>query len=90
MDECKYAMYLGITVHYKLNNGGLESGSLGVFHLHQNHTAEYIADSLLAIISDFNLDSKKITAIVSDEVANIKKVVCCRQGKENTLCVLHT
>jgi len=82
--------YLGVTIHYKSNNGGLESGNLGVFHLYQNHTAEYIADSLSAIISDFNLDPKKITAIVSDGAANIKKAVSSVVGKEkHIVCFAH-
>jgi len=80
--------YLRVTIHYKSNNGGLESESLGIFH--QNHTAEYIADSLLTIISDFNLDPKKFIVVVSDGIANIKKAVSSVVGMEkHIVCFAH-
>lgn len=67
--------YLGVTIHYRSADLQMKNGCIGVFPLHTNHTAEYIAKSLRSIITDFDLDVAKITAIVSDGAPNMKKAI---------------
>jgi len=54
--------YLGVTAHYLdlSKTKILNSGCLGVLQLSQNHTADYIAEFFLSIISNFGLEMAKI------------------------------
>lgn len=38
--------YFGVTIHYLTEELKMKSGCIGVFLLHKNHTAEYLAYSL--------------------------------------------
>lgn len=76
--DCTFQSYLGVTIHYlsqEFQNLIMKNGCLGVFPLHTNHTAEYLAECLNSVIDDFKLDKKKIMAITSDGAANIKAAI---------------
>lgn len=82
--------YLGVTIHYVNTEIKMKSGCIGVFPLHENHTAGYLEECLRSIMEDFNLDISKISAIVTDRAANIKRAVRKIVGKEKHLfCFAH-
>lgn len=66
--------FLGITVHF-LQNYKLMSLNIGVFELDQRHTGDYIAEKLKIINKEWNIENKKITAIITDGAANMKLAV---------------
>ncbi|XP_071569776.1 zinc finger BED domain-containing protein 4-like [Temnothorax nylanderi] len=82
--------YLGVTIHYLTEEIEMKTGCIGVFPLHKNHTAEYLADSLNTVIEQFQLDRSKITAIITDSAANIKLAIEKTIGKHRQLsCFAH-
>lgn len=82
--------YLGVTIHYLTEELEMKSGCIGVFPLHKNHTAEYLAYSLNTVIQNFNLNNSKITAVITDSAANIKLAIEKTIGKHKQLfCFAH-
>ena len=65
---------MGVTIHYLMKSGEMKTGWLGCVPLHERHTADYLKKSLQDIFEGFNITTEKITAIVSDGEAAIKKV----------------
>lgn len=89
--DCSNQSYMGITIHYtNKNNSQIESGSLGCIPLYERHTSEYLQESLLNIFKNFNVDIDKITAIVTDGEAAIKKVGIDVVGRSRHIqCIAH-
>ncbi|KYN04655.1 Zinc finger BED domain-containing protein 4, partial [Cyphomyrmex costatus] len=82
--------YLGVTIHYVTEEIIMKTGYIGIFPLYENHTAEYLSDSLNRVIDEFQLDRLKITAIITDCGANIKLAVEKTIGKHKQLfCFAH-
>ncbi|XP_012218599.1 zinc finger BED domain-containing protein 4-like [Linepithema humile] len=67
--------YLGVTIHYLTEELKMKSGCIGVFPLHKNHTAEYLAYFLNTVIENFKLDHSKITAVITNNVANVQLAI---------------
>lgn len=63
--------YLGVTIHYLGADCEMKNGCLGVLPLDKNHTSDYLHDSLLKVMEDLHMDSKKVMAVINDSAANI-------------------
>lgn len=82
--------YLGVTIHWVSPNNDLKSGCLGVIPLHESHTAQYLAETLLSVLQDFDLNRDNVTAVVSDRATNIQKAVTSAFGPLKQLpCFAH-
>lgn len=69
--------YLGATVHYLLKKDYLEIKSINlcVEPLDAEHTSSNISESLLKILESFNLNINKVTVVISDSAANMRKAI---------------
>lgn len=82
--------FLGVTSHF-LTEKALTSVTIGVFELNERHNSEYLGNCLISICNDWQISDTKITAIVTDNGANIVKAVCDKFGKNRHLpCFAHT
>lgn len=82
--------YLGVTIHYLGADCEMKNGCLGVLPLDNNHTSDYLHESLLKVMEDFHVDSNKIIAVISDSAANIKSAVTKLVGNSKQLaCFAH-
>lgn len=82
--------FLGLTAHYVLKET-YKSVTVGVTELNDRHTSDNIKMWLLNIIRDWNIDIKSIIIVVSDNAANMKKVITEAFGSEKHLpCFAHT
>ena len=89
--DCSNQSYMGVTIHHLTKSGEMKTGCLGCIPLHERHTADYLKKSLQDIFEGFNITTEKITAIVSDGEAAIKKACIEIVGKDNHLtCAAHT
>lgn len=75
--------YIGLTVHYLDDKFKFVNTTIGVIPLDENHTGEYIGLSLMQLCQDWGIDIDCITAIVTDNAANIVKAVIDTFGKKN-------
>jgi len=81
--------YLGLTGHF-IDEGKLLS-TIGVTELEERYNAEYLATVFQNMCSDWNITSKKISAVVTDNASNIVKTVEDLYGKKRHLsCFAHT
>ena len=88
--DCSKQSYLGVTIHYLKNFTKMKSGCLGCIPLHERHTADYLKRSLQELLQEFNLTNEKLTAIISDGEAAIKKACIELSGKDTHLvCIAH-
>ncbi|XP_039302735.1 E3 SUMO-protein ligase ZBED1-like [Solenopsis invicta] len=88
--DCSNKSYLGVTIHYLQKSFKMKSGCLGCFPLHERHTAEYLKQSLQQLLEEFNITTEKLTAIVSDGEAAIKKACTEIVGKDkHIVCIAH-
>ncbi|EZA56605.1 Zinc finger BED domain-containing protein [Ooceraea biroi] len=82
--------YLWITAHY-LHNNKIKSGCLGLLPLEESHTAHYISEILMEEIQSFGINRETVTAIVTDNGANIKKAtINCFGASKHIECFAHT
>lgn len=82
--------YLGVTIHYLRHELVLSNATIGVFPLMENHTANYIRETLVSIIESFDIDVASITAIVTDSAANMTKAIKDGFGSTKHLpCIAH-
>lgn len=82
--------FLGLTGHYVLENK-FHSVTIGVIELDQSHTAQYLGERILSICEDWYIFPSKVTAVVTDNGANIVKAVSDVFGKNKHLpCFAHT
>lgn len=82
--------YLGVTAHFGI---GIEfqSVTLGVYHLDERHTSDYIASKLRKTCEQWGLDCNKVTAVVTDNAANMVKAAEIAFGKKKHIpCFAHT
>ncbi|XP_071581127.1 E3 SUMO-protein ligase ZBED1-like [Temnothorax nylanderi] len=82
--------YLGVTIHYLGADYEMKNRNLGLLPLDESHTSDYLLDSLLKIVEDFDVDLNKVMAVVSDSAANIKSAVARLVGNNKRLpCFAH-
>lgn len=80
--------YLGFTLHWIDKQWKLISRSLGTTFVPEDHTAKELGDCLDDVLKHWSLDSKKMTAITTDNAANIVKT--CRDNNwRNITCFGH-
>lgn len=81
---------LGVIVHGLAKNS-MFSATIGVFKLTEAHTAAYIFDVLAQVLTDYEINSDKIVAFVTDNGANIVKALGEQFGKHKHVpCFVHT
>lgn len=79
------------SVHYVTEELKMENGCVGVFPLDGSHTAQHLKDILNSVAQDFVLCHSKITAVVTDSAANMKKAVRDLLGQDKHLaCFAHS
>lgn len=89
-DTLNMKSFLGVTAHFGVETE-LFSVTLGVYELDQRHTSQYIAEMLLATCQDWGLDKEHLTAVVTDNAANMVKAVELAFGKSKHIsCFAHT
>ncbi|XP_018396282.1 PREDICTED: zinc finger BED domain-containing protein 1-like [Cyphomyrmex costatus] len=82
--------YLGLTVHFP-SDGKISSITIGVVELDERHTATYLGEMLLTTCTEWNIQLSKVSAVVTDNAANICRAVYDVFGKEKQLsCFAHT
>lgn len=82
--------FLGLTCHFVLENK-LTSLTLGVFELDQRHNSEYLSECITKLCEERNLPPSKVTAVITDNGANIVKAESTVFGKNKHLpCFAHT
>lgn len=82
--------YRDVTAHFGI---GIEffSVTLSVFHLAERHSSEYIAQMLTKRCKEWGFNTNKVTAVVTDNTANIVKAVEIAFGKKKHIpCFAHT
>jgi len=89
-DTLNTKSYLGWTGHF-IDEGKLQSITFGVTELEERHNAEYLSTVFQNIYSNWNITPEKISAVVTDNGANIVKTVIDLYGKNKHLpCFAHT
>lgn len=80
--------FLGITAHFGV---GIELNSItiGVYQSNERHTSEHIAEMLLNTCSEWGIDKDKVSAVVTDNAANMVKAVDLAFGKKHIPCFAH-
>ncbi|XP_063931157.1 zinc finger BED domain-containing protein 4-like [Zophobas morio] len=82
--------FLGVTVHFYMNHA-LHSIHIGVTELQCSHTAYNLTEYLIRICDEWKIDLSKVSAVVTDNGANIVKAVTDLFGKNKHLpCFAHT
>lgn len=82
--------FLGVTCHFLLEKQ-LTSLTIGVFELYERHTSQYLGERISSICEEWNIVHSKVTAVVTDNGANIVKTVNDIFGKNKQLsCFGHT
>ncbi|XP_065368779.1 E3 SUMO-protein ligase ZBED1-like [Calliphora vicina] len=80
--------YLAVTAHYIDDDTNLKSHLIACDEFGERHTAENLTNYLEKIMSDFEINNK-ITAVVSDNAANITAAI--RQGQwKGIACFAHS
>ncbi len=67
--------YMGVTIHTITDDWELAHFTLQNRPLPDQHTAENLAEALLAVLQDWNLDPAHFTCAVVDNAANVQKAV---------------
>ena len=67
--------YIAVTVHFIDKQWNLQTYCLSCTLFQEDHTSENIAEVLTDILSDWNLDAKKISACTTDNGSNITKAI---------------
>lgn len=82
--------YLGITVYYLRHELVLTNATIGVFPLAQNHTANYIKETIISIIELFRIETNAITVLVTDSALNmIKAIIDGFDPGKHLPCIAH-
>lgn len=82
--------FLGVTSHFLLEKQ-LTSLTIGDFELYERHTSQYLGERISSICEEWNIVHSKVTAVVTDNGANIVKTVNDIFGKNKQLsCFVHT
>ena len=80
--------YMGFTVHWIDDQWKLVSRCLGTKFVPKDHTAPELGECMEDVIKHWELDSKKLTAITTDNAANIVKA-CRDKNWRNITCFGH-
>lgn len=88
-DTLQTRSFLGVTLHF--NEGiSINSATLGVYELEERHIAEYIADKLNNVCTEWNICKKNVVAVISDGAANITKAIEIHFDKKRLIhCFAH-
>jgi len=90
-DTLNTKSFLGLTVHYTNSNFQFQSVAIGVRALEKNHTSEYLSEILNVLCDEWAIDKDKVTAVVTDNGANIVKTIINSFGLRKHLpCFAHT
>lgn len=82
--------FLGITAHFGIDIE-LYSITLGVYELDERHTSDYLSEILLKVCQDWKIDQENVTAVVTDNAANIVKAIELAFGRRKHIpCFAHT
>ena len=79
-DTMNTTSFLGVTVHFE-RYSALFSANLGVHEMSTTHTGLNIRDKLNEVCKEWEIPTQKITAIVTDNGANIVSAVHLFVGK---------
>ncbi|CAH1107954.1 unnamed protein product [Psylliodes chrysocephalus] len=81
--------FLGLTCHY-IDEDKFKSIVIAVYELSSNHTAEYITDIIKKFCESWGICINKISAVVTDNGANMVKAITLLFGKNKHLpCFAH-
>ncbi|XP_046973455.1 E3 SUMO-protein ligase ZBED1-like [Vanessa cardui] len=80
--------FISVTTHF-IRQGTLNSVVISTSELLENHTSLNIANSLKAILMEWQIFDKVVT-IVTDNASSMKKAVKDYLNKRNHFCVAHT
>jgi hypothetical protein len=82
--------YLGVTVRFK-EDDAMQGCTIGVHQFDDKHTSVNIGEKLIKVLNEWNIDSKQILAVVTDNAANIVKSVYDTLGVQKHIrCFAHT
>ncbi|CAK1599281.1 unnamed protein product [Parnassius mnemosyne] len=83
--------FIGVTVHFGIEIE-LTSVTLGVYELDERHKSQYISEMLLKkTCAEWGIKKDNVTAVVTDNAANIVKAVELTFGKKKHIpCLAHT
>ncbi|CAK1602973.1 unnamed protein product [Parnassius mnemosyne] len=68
----------------------LFSITLSVYQSNERHTSEHITQMLLDTCTEWGIDKNKVSAVVTDNAANMVNAVDIAFGKKHILCFAHT
>lgn len=89
-DTMQARSFMGITVHYS-ESAHMKTATLGVQQLEERHTGSYLANILTNTLLSWGIDIDQITAVVTDNGANMVSAVEIAFGKHRHLsCFAHT
>ncbi|CAD0205153.1 unnamed protein product [Chrysodeixis includens] len=89
-DTLNMKSFLGITAHFGIDIE-LHSVTLGVYELGERHTSDYLSEILVKVCQDWRIDQENVTAVVTDNAANIVKAIELTFGKRKHIpCFAHT
>ena len=79
--------FLAVTCHFITSQTQLKSVLLGVLNFPEQHTAKNIAEKVISLKQEWELEGK-ITCIVTDGAANM--IACGRELQlRHTICIAH-
>ncbi|XP_037823636.1 E3 SUMO-protein ligase ZBED1-like [Lucilia sericata] len=82
--------FLGVTAHFGISTEFL-SITLGVYHLYERHTSEYLSTVITKVCNEWGFPKDKVTAVVTDNAANMTKAEELAFGKKKHIpCFAHT
>ncbi|XP_029160147.1 zinc finger BED domain-containing protein 1-like [Nylanderia fulva] len=82
--------FLGVTAHF-LQNEEMCMFYLATRALNERHTAEYISETLLDILDNWNISQSKICAVVTDNASSMLAAIRTSIGEKKHLpCFAHT
>lgn len=89
-DTLNMKSFIGITVHFGIDVN-LISVTLGVYELDERHTSQYISEMLLRTCEEWGINKDNVTAVVTDNAANMVKAIELAFGKKKHIpCFAHT
>ncbi|XP_045462939.1 E3 SUMO-protein ligase ZBED1-like [Harmonia axyridis] len=80
--------FLGVTAHF-IHKTRRNSISLDVKELCDRHNAAYISEQLKIILNSWDINEKKVVAIVTDNGANMVAAVRLMEGNQHIPCFAH-
>lgn len=89
-DTLNMKSFIGVTVHFGIDIE-LISVTLGVYELDERHTSQYISEKLLRTCEEWGINKDNVTAVVTDNAANMVKAIELAFGKKKHIpCFAHT